>query len=296
LSKASEILDSGVSRFLYSEISVLGIEIAGLPPLDSQRPVTSGLRPADIAAIGTTADKAVKGELLAQALLDRGFERRLASSWKTPEELVGDPHWQLGVVLSPWKRTIGEHCDLLAESAAACGVVDTLLRTEAGLVGFNTNTWAAQSALEVLTGNVPPETALLLGSGASVRSVVLAMRRKWPGCEVFVAARSSASSQDLSATFGLRILGEVEDTKSGWDLVVNTTTWGETEISEEEPFAISVEGIFHPGGRFFDLNNRISSLQHQALSSGCAVVSGGVMQRVTNACRAALLACVVGVN
>ena len=70
---------------------------------------------------------------------------------------------------------------------------------------------------------------------------------------------------------------------------MNTTTWGETDTSEAEPFGIDLAGVFLPGGRLFDLNNRISGLQHQALACGCAVISGSVMQRVTNACRAALL-------
>lgn len=76
--------------------------------------------------------------------------------------------------------------------------------------------------------------------------------------------------------------------------MVNTTTWGETEASEAEPLGIDLGGVLKAGVRVFDLNNRVGALPVQALSSGCAVLSGGLMQRVTNASRAALLAYAAG--
>ncbi|MDX6328221.1 MAG: shikimate dehydrogenase, partial [Streptomycetaceae bacterium] len=72
-------------------------------------------------------------------------------------------------------------------------------------------------------------------------------------------------------------------------LIINTTTWGETDASEAGEFAFPFEGLAAPGNGFFDLNNRTSSLQATALRAGMNVMSGTFMQRVTNACRAALL-------
>ena len=78
------------------------------------------------------------------------------------------------------------------------------------------------------------------------------------------------------------------------DVVVNTTTWGETEASEAEPLGIDLDGVLQTGCAFFDLNNRVGTLAVQALQAGCAVISGTVMQKVTNASRAALVALVTG--
>ena len=50
-------------------------------------------------------------------------------------------------------------CDALAPSALSTGVVDTILRSSVGTIGFNTNTWSAMSALEVLTGEAQPACA-----------------------------------------------------------------------------------------------------------------------------------------
>jgi shikimate dehydrogenase len=102
-----------------------------------------------------------------------------------------------------------------------------------------------------------------------------------------VAARSFEGAEALAREFpGLAVY----EPGSAWlDVVVNTTTWGETEASEAEPMGIDLDGVFQPGCAFFDLNNRVGSLPLQALQAGCAVISGAVMQRVTNASRAALV-------
>jgi shikimate dehydrogenase len=292
--RGANLVSRGAERFLDAEIrgrSAPG-HVATPPELIADLlPADAGGRSVNVAAIGTTAAKAVRGELLARAIVAQGFVLDSANARATPDELFDDQLWQLGVALSPCKKEIGERCDALAPSARATGVVDTVLRTEVGAVGFNTNTWAAMSALELLTGNTTPSRFLLLGSGASARSVALAIERGWPRSELVVAARTRASAAQLAGDFGARIYGEGDDEPASlvWDVVVNTTSWGETEDSEAQPLGIDLEGVFAPGGRLFDLNNRISALQHQALAAGCAVMSGSVMQRVTNASRAALL-------
>jgi shikimate dehydrogenase len=294
----SGVVSTGARRFLHAEVesSTAYGEVPLLARLAATRaPATSaGLEPqrVDIAAIGTTAAKAVRGELLARAIIERGFDIGSAVALPSPEELFEEPTWQLGVVLSPWKQEIGKRCDALGPSALSTGVVDTVVRSPVGTFGFNTNTWAAMTALEVLVAKTSPRLLLLLGSGASARSVALAVARGWPKCAVVIAARSRERAEDLAANFGGRLLEDIARGPSlpdPWDVVVNTTTWGETEASEAEPFGIDLEGVFLPGGRLFDLNNRVSGLQHQALAGGCAVVCGTIMQRVTNACRAALL-------
>jgi shikimate dehydrogenase len=297
----STVISEGAQRFLDAEVESPGAQgnipllakLAGVrpgPEHDGQ-PANDG-QPVNIAAIGTTAARAVHGELLSQAITARGYHLGAKTALSSPDELFDEPAWQLGVVLSPWKRDVGARCDALAPSALSTGVVDTVLRSSFGTIGFNTNTWSAMSALEVLAGEAEPRSLLMLGAGASARSVALAVGRRWPGCAVVIAARSRRPAEDLAQSCGgqlLEDLGGGAPAQGAWDVVVNTTTWGETDSSEAEPFGIHLEGVFQPGGRLFDLNNRISALQHQALTAGCAVVSGSVMQRVTNASRAGLL-------
>lgn len=286
------LVDTAVRRFLVTEAAVFheGDVVAN----GATRPgeTGGGGGPVGIAAIGTTAERAVRGELLPLAIRAAGFVPGRASAWSTPDELFSDSGWTLGVVLSPWKRDIGARCELLAQGARTTGVTDTVLRTRRGTVGFNTNSCAAQTALEVLAGGRAPARVLLVGAGASARSVAQAVGRAWPQAELVVAARRASEAAALAEQFPVRLASTLDPARlrdGGCEIVVNATTWGETDASEQEPLGVDLSGILVAGVRLFDLNNRIGSLARQALAAGCVVQAGGLMQRVTNACRAALL-------
>ena len=165
---APGIIRDGVARFLSSEVENQDVQNAVplLGKLAADRLVADGEgRHVDIAGIGTTAPKAVRGELLASAIAERGFYLASATALSSPEELFEDTVWQLGVVLSPWKLEIGKRCDGLAPSALATGVVDSVLRNPLGTVGFNTNTWASMTALEVLAAGTARAGCSFLAPG-----------------------------------------------------------------------------------------------------------------------------------
>ncbi|MGV9803067.1 hypothetical protein ACWDTP_33935 [Mycobacterium sp. NPDC003449] len=244
--------------------------------------------PTVIAGIGTTAAHALKGRLLHDALAAAGIDLAGTRNFADPVELLGDSGWSLALVLSPWKQDVAARVPALAPSAEGTGVVDTIVREAAGSVGVNTNSWAAQAAMETLMGGRNPESVLVLGSGGSSNSVALACRRAWPDTRLIGSARNAEALSVWARRFGAEsvtpeALGDVPP-----GLVVNTTTWGETDASEADPFGFDFARVTAPGNQFFDLNNRVSTLQTSALRAGMNVMSGTFMQRTTNACRAAL--------
>lgn len=248
--------------------------------------------PAVIAGIGTTAAHALKGRLLHDALAARDVELADTVHFDGPTELLGDSRWTLALVLSPWKQDIASKVQVVVPSAARTGVVDTIVRGSAGLVGVNTNSWAAQAAMETLMGGRTPASVLVLGSGGSSNSVALACRRAWPGARLVGSARNAQALTAWAQRFAAEHarpadLGELFASEPP-SLLINTTTWGETDASEETPFVFDFGRLVSPGNQFFDLNNRISGLQTSALQAGMNVMSGTFMQRATNACRAAL--------
>lgn len=248
--------------------------------------------PAVIAGIGTTAAHALKGGLLRDALADREVELADTVPFDGPVELVGDPRWTLALVLSPWKQDVVAHMQALVPSATRTGVVDTVVRGPAGLIGVNTNSWAAQAAMETLMGGRTPASILVLGSGGSSNSVALACRRAWPAARLVGSARNAPAL----AAWAQRFAAELARPEQLADLfaaeppslLINTTTWGETDTSEDTPFGFDFGRLATPGNQFFDLNNRVSALQTSALQAGMNVMSGTFMQRATNACRAEL--------
>lgn len=253
---------------------------------------SAGPDPTVIAGIGTTAAHALKGRLLHDALLAEKVDLAGTVHFDSPVELLGDSRWSLALVLSPWKQEVAPAIPTLTPSAAQTGVVDTIVRGAEGAVGVNTNSWASQAAMETLMGGRTPESVLVLGSGGSSNSVALACRRAWPQARLIGSARNTEALSTWARRFGAEssspaalaeLLGDESPT-----LLVNTTTWGETDVSEDAPFAFDLGRLTSPGNQFFDLNNRVSALQTSALQAGMNVMSGTFMQRATNACRAAL--------
>lgn len=254
---------------------------------------TCGGSLAVIAGIGTTAAGALRGELLLDALTARDVELADTVHHPDPAALLADRSWQLALVLSPWKQRVADRLEVLTTSASRTTVVDTVVRGAGGPVGVNTNSWAAQAAMETVLGGRTPADVLILGAGGSANSVALGCRRAWPGARLLGSARDGAALDRWAARFGAEAVAPsdlkalcAEQTPA---LIVNTTTWGETEDSENSPFAFDFAEITRPGNCYFDLNNRVSTLQTTALRAGMNVMSGTFMQRVTNACRAALL-------
>ena len=251
------------------------------------------LRPVQLVGLGTTAAGAVSSDLLAAALAAQHLRPSSAAVHTAVEDVLADPTWELGLVLSPFKVQVGAQLADLSPSAATTGIVDTLLRRDGRIVGLNTNSWALGAALTALVPATTPPRVLLLGSGATSRSALLAIRRRWSDAEVFISARHPQSAEELAAQFSLVLVDPADTPDLGASLIINSTTWGETAESETQPFAFPAAELLQPGTVLFDLNNRRSALQEQALAAGCSVMSGTLMQRVTHACRAASVRCVL---
>ncbi|MGW1741277.1 hypothetical protein ACWCPQ_21015 [Nocardia sp. NPDC001965] len=254
---------------------------------------TCGGSLAVIAGIGTTAAGALRGALLLDALAARDVELADTVHHPDPAALLADRSWDLALVLSPWKQEIAKQLTTRTGSAERTAVVDTVVRGAGGPIGVNTNSWAAQAAMETVLGGRAPAEILILGAGGSSNSVALGCRRAWPGARLLGSARNADALAAWADRFGAEAVAPSElkalCAERSPALVVNTTTWGETEDSEGRPFAFDFAELTRPGNCYFDLNNRVSTLQITALRAGMNVMSGTFMQRVTNACRAALL-------
>ncbi|WP_326829215.1 hypothetical protein OIE13_33695 [Streptosporangium sp. NBC_01810] len=243
---------------------------------------------ASLAGIGTTAPHAVSGGLLHDAMERLEIKVTSALAYPSPDDLVAAGDWDLALVLSPWKKAVSELVTEITPTASATGVIDTIVRNGGYLTGVNTNGWAAWAAMDTLLAGHDPAGVLVLGSGGSAGSVAHAVRRAWPRARLVGSARDAAALAAWAERYGAEAVAPADLDRPA-DLIVNTTTWGETEDSERNPFAFPFEAIAAPGGRLFDLNNRTSALQGMALRAGMSVMSGTYMQRVTNACRAALV-------
>jgi shikimate 5-dehydrogenase len=165
-------------------------------------------------------------------------------------------------------------------------VVDTLIRTSGEVVGYNTNSHAWAAAAARLMGAELPDRILIVGSGATARSVTVGALRAFPHARVGVAARSEAAAVGLISELAG---GEYVSNPAGFQpsLIVHVTTVGEQD--DDRPLEVPLTAALQPGTRVFDLTNRLSALQRQALAAGCITMSGNLMQLLTNTLRIALV-------
>lgn len=259
-----------VEAFLRDEVP------PGLSPVATPR----------IGGTGTVAPHALASPLLLRQLEAQGVAAAICPAADDPAALLADRSWTLALVLSPHKQDVGRRCDHLMPSAAATGVVDTLRRDGDTVLGCNTNSAAAATAVDLLVGDAPVQRVLVAGTGASTRSVAIGLRRRFPAADLGVWGRSPARLAALVAE--VPDVAAVADPGAwGADVVVNATTVGETDDDVPEDFALLP--ALRPGVRFFDLNNRIGRLQRIALAAGSITAAGICMQLTTNALRVALL-------
>lgn len=270
----------------------LGTEIPGIAVSAGDEAAASSPAAADrraaLAGIGTIAAHALASPMLARALAAEGLGIAAQQAFDGPASLLAADSWELALVLSPWKRSLTDAGLALSPSAAATGVVDTALTAHGERLGVNTNSWAAAAALGAIIPPGSDPSIMLLGAGGSSRSTALGIRRQWPGAPLAVCARDARAAADLAEMFGAEVVTPDQAPETRPDVIINATTWGETERSQITPFAFPFSRLLAPGRVFFDLNNRRSALQEEALASACVVMSGTLMQVITHACRAAI--------
>lgn len=254
-------------------------EGAGLPGR------TSAARPS-LAAVGSVARKALSSALLRDRLVEKDVEPAAYVPYDGLEALLGSRDWSLALVLSPHKRAVVERCDALTASARRSGVVDTVVQSASGdRVGVNTNVVGASWAIRHLMGNEIPRRCLIAGTGASARSCAVGLHDLYGDVRIGMVGRNPARTRNIAEEFSASVEEDIGAYSP--DLVINATTVGET--ADEKPH-FPLEEAFVAGARYFDLNNRTSALQIQAMERGCVSISGILMQTVVNAIRVHLLA------
>ena len=239
----------------------------------------------NVAAAGTLAAPSLGSPLLDAAWRAAGIRIGDRTARADLDGLLAALDWDLALVLSPFKGQAAGRCDRLAPRAAATGVVDTLVRAGGEVVGYNTNSHAWAAAATRLMGSDVPDRILVVGSGATARSVVFGALQTFPRARTGVAARSRAAAAALVSEHPG---SEYVPDPGGFapSLVAHVTTVGEQD--DERPLDVPLAAALQPGIRVFDLTNRLSALQRQALAAGCVVMSGNLMQLLTNTLRATL--------
>lgn len=180
------------------------------------------------------------------------------------------PIYGLSVTI-PHKTAVMDHVDMVTELGQAVGAVNTLFWRDGAVWGENTDVEGFCRPL--VTREIVPQRALILGCGGVARAAVVGVTRLCPG-QVAVTCRNEAATARLADEFDLLAVPWDERGAFGADLIINATPVGMTgELEGRSPYP---RGAMHPGMALFDLVYTPFRTRFAAdgLAAGCQVVPG----------------------
>ncbi|MCP4683626.1 MAG: shikimate dehydrogenase [Desulfobacterales bacterium] len=145
-------------------------------------------------------------------------------------------------VTVPYKEAVIPHLDILSEGANIIGAINTIVRKDNELKGYNTNAIGFMDVLEEIGFDVADKTALVFGTGGIAKAVVFILN--WLRAEtIMIAGRNEEHVKNIIN----RIAGEPVTFESlaknpvSANIVINATSVSSSDESKE--FAALVHGL-----------------------------------------------------
>jgi shikimate dehydrogenase len=173
-------------------------------------------------------------------------------------------------VTIPHKQAVMPFLDEIDPAARAVGAVNTIVKQDARLIGFNTDTLGFKRALIETGVEVNDHPCAILGAGGSARAVVYVLRGL--GAYITVYARDVEKARAVHANCrSLRALKEIDPATK---LIVNTTPVGLSPNIAASPWPADVPLPKH--ALIFDLLNNPArtKFMQQAEQAGLRTVNG----------------------
>jgi shikimate dehydrogenase len=254
-------------------------------------------QPYRLALIGHPVEQSISPVLHNTALNELGLPGLYEAVDVEPASL---PDWIGAMTLAgyhgvnvtlPHKQAVMPLMTEVSASAAAIGAVNTVIVTENGLRGENTDHIGFLAPLRTLLLQRPVRSALVLGAGGAARSVVYALSGIAEMERIQVCTRTEKRANLLIDSI---TVGDVTVVATAWDqrriagasvdLVVNTTPVGMWPNPSNSPLSGTV---FHSDQIVYDLiyNPRSTRLLQDAGEAG-AVCLGGLPMLIGQAAAA----------
>jgi len=127
----------------------------------------------------------------------------------------------------PYKRTMMKMVDQIDPSAKEIGAINTVVKKNSKLVGFNTDSIGFKKPLQKYTNAIDGSTALIFGTGGASNAVVQALRQM--NCEeIILISRRPAAKPAAEIFEGCKVAGYDQWTAYAEEasLIVNATPLG----------------------------------------------------------------------
>lgn len=221
----------------------------------------------------------------AQKLSYEALEIAPAALATTLQQLHAEPYLGLNVTL-PHKTAVAALCESVSERAEQAGAVNTLIRTDSGWRGDNTDGAGFIADLARLKIAVAGKRVLLLGAGGAARGLIAPLLTQKP-LELVVSNRNPWKPEELAERF--KPLGPIVPRThlalkgDTYDLIINATSAGHDGAMPRLPGQ-----LLAAGGAVYDLSYGAAHapFQRWAQSQGAAVIADGLGMLVAQAAEA----------
>ena len=187
-------------------------------------------------------------------------------------------------VTVPHKEHVAGLVDRLDAAAAAIGAVNTIVRKNGSLAGYNTDAYGFITSLKAMAGFDPRgKRAVLLGAGGAARAAVFALAEEGV-MSLVIANRTLERAESLAAGLGGAIpdvaavpLGGagLERAAAEADLIVNSTSVG-MQGGDAGPISPLRAALIPPSALVYDMvyNPARTPLLEEAAEAGAACLGG----------------------
>ena len=174
-------------------------------------------------------------------------------------------------VTMPYKRTVMPWLDHLSAQAEAIGVVNTVVKRDGLLYGFNTDYLGMTYALQRAGINVTNRNVLILGTGATAQTALFVCRRQHANHVAMVSRRPEAAA--ITRPLPCPIVSYEQANLQNASVVINTTPVG--LFPNNGARVLSLADFTHLEGVLDVIfNPLVTDLQAQAQSLGIPTAYG----------------------
>lgn len=178
----------------------------------------------------------------------------------------------------PHKRSIVQHLAAVSSEVQQSGVCNTAVNTGSGWLGYNTDLLAIEALLGERLGHAKGGAGLIVGTGATARSAIAALKRLQFG-EIWVTGRNAVVGRELEDRFAVEFVPLANLAGLKPDCIVQTTPVGMFPNTDGIPPG---SDLFSPGVVVLDViyNPPVTRFLALARQEGCRIISGVEMFRV----------------
>jgi shikimate dehydrogenase len=171
----------------------------------------------------------------------------------------------------PHKVEVLKYLDWVDEKAKKIGAVNTVVKKNGLLCGYNTDWLGAVIPLEKIT-SLKGKKVLVLGAGGAARAIVYGLKEK--GALVYILNRTLEKAKNLAKEFKAKVLNfNRQKEVSNFDIIINATSVGMEPLVNETPINPS---FLKKNQIVFDIvyNPKETKLLKEAKKKGAKIIFG----------------------